>query len=396
MKITIAIPTIAGRQVYLKSCLETCITQDDDRLEILVSDNSDGQSRDLVESFNDRRIRYVKPDRYLPMSAHWDFMVEHVSGDSLTIIGDDDGLMPQCTSTLREVYRTYGNVAIRHPLGTYFWPDFPDKEKAGTIEFLHATPESPVLVNCSAFLRDICNARQRYIDGPMIYQNFIPTQTLRSCRVGGKLFRRNSPDIYSSVAIASRIPSFLLIPHHLTLPGLGARSNGASVKRNGNDGKSFWQDSTNTDYLIPRFSSLTVQIAVLDCLLEVAERFKDQSPVNAIESVCVEEHIANAVFEVKHQIAKSSRIEEWNKLLKICIADRTLSARVLKVMAIRAGTRIKNKMSMFSPALLDSPPFLQRPATLKVSPAVENIFQATVELQNACFRYRGVKTSLAV
>ena len=207
--------------------------------------------------------------------------------------------------------------------------------------------------------------------------------------MGGKIFRRNSPDIYSSVAIASRISSFLLIPHHLTLPGLGARSNGASVKLGGNDGKSFWKDSSNTDYLIPRFSSLTVQIAVLDSLLEVAERFKDQSPVNEIESVCVEEHIADAIFEVKHQIAKSARIEEWCKLFKICMTDRSLSANVLKVMAIRAVRLIKNKIGQHSPALPNSPPFLQRPSTLKVSPAVENIFQATLALQSSCCRDRG-------
>ena len=97
MKITIAIPTIAGREKYLAACLRTCVTQDNEDFEILVSDNSkDHGAGDLISRLGDKRIRHVYPSEYLPMSGHWDFVLSQVSGDMLTIIGDDDGLMPGC------------------------------------------------------------------------------------------------------------------------------------------------------------------------------------------------------------------------------------------------------------------------------------------------------------
>src|SRR5438093_5505972 len=123
MRITVAIPTITGRSAYLRWALQTCVTQNHD-FEILVSDNSLGDSREVVDSFHDRRIRYVRPPVYLPMSAHWDFVLTQVSGDLLAIIGDDDGLMPDCIGRVTEIYQNTGrNLAIHHSLGNYCWPD---------------------------------------------------------------------------------------------------------------------------------------------------------------------------------------------------------------------------------------------------------------------------------
>lgn len=100
VKLTITIPTIAGRTHYLQSCLQTCVELDYPHFEILVSDNSPGAAESTVATFGDPRIRYIRPNRHLPMARHWDFMIPHMTGELVTFIGDDDGLM---SGALREV-----------------------------------------------------------------------------------------------------------------------------------------------------------------------------------------------------------------------------------------------------------------------------------------------------
>ncbi|AXS40441.1 glycosyltransferase [Breoghania sp. L-A4] len=60
MKVSIAIPT-RDRGVYLASCLAVCTAIGDPDLEIVVSDNaSTDDTADVVASFNDARIRYIR------------------------------------------------------------------------------------------------------------------------------------------------------------------------------------------------------------------------------------------------------------------------------------------------------------------------------------------------
>ena len=125
MKITVAIPTIEGRETYLAACLQTCVSQEYQELEILVSDNSLSKGAlNVVKQFSDPRIKYVTPAKYLPMSKHWDFVISQISGTVFTIIGDDDGLMPNCVNRVREILDQNGLQIIHHALCNYYWPDY--------------------------------------------------------------------------------------------------------------------------------------------------------------------------------------------------------------------------------------------------------------------------------
>jgi len=94
MKMTVVIPT-RERCATLPFALRTCIEQDYADLEILVSDNA---SRDdtaaVVATFHDPRIRYVNTGTRCSMTRNWEFALQRVTGDYVTFIGDDDGLLP--------------------------------------------------------------------------------------------------------------------------------------------------------------------------------------------------------------------------------------------------------------------------------------------------------------
>ena len=272
MKITIAIPTIAGRQKYLAFALRTCVAQDHDDLEIIVSDNSQGDAMPVVMSFQDNRIRYIRPDHYLPMSAHWDFMVSHFTGDMVTIIGDDDGLMPGALRCVCEIVRTHGPIPIHHALANYCWPDFPENESRNKLWFIHPPGHAIVTRKSRDFLADLCRAKDRYVDGPMVYHNFIPGEVLKRLPINGSIFHRSAPDVYSAITIAANTDAFISTQEVLTIAGQGARANGASVRDGSSDGKRFITEMQMPQYA-PRYKSLTVQLQTLDSLLEASERY---------------------------------------------------------------------------------------------------------------------------
>lgn len=289
MKITVAVPTIAGRTHYLAACLATCTSQDED-FEILVSDNSDGAARELVHAIADVRVRYVSPPRYLPMSAHWDFVLTQVTGDLVCIIGDDDGLMPGGIKRVREIRGEVGDMAIHHAFATYRWPDFLDEAARNTVLFVHDVDVGGEVVSSRDFLFGIAGGSRWYVDGPMVYHNFIPARLLRRLSSNGVVFRRASPDVYSALAIAANVDEFFHSEELLTLSGQGARANGAAVVRG--CGQEFLSEM-ETLYT-PRFGKRSVQLQMLDSLIEVSEHFNRPELLASVE---YDRHVAAAIAE---------------------------------------------------------------------------------------------------
>ena len=70
---TIIVPTRERADILIHT-LRTCTMQDYDRLSILVSDNySQDDTRAVVDSLRDPRIKYINPGRRLSMAHHYEF-----------------------------------------------------------------------------------------------------------------------------------------------------------------------------------------------------------------------------------------------------------------------------------------------------------------------------------
>lgn len=273
MKITVAIPTIAGRTHYLQSCLQTCVEQDYQDFEILVSDNSPGAAEATVAAFRDPRIRYIRPDRYLPMARHWDFVVPHMTGELVTFIGDDDGLMPGALREVAAIAARHGLQPIQHTIAHYCWPDVADPSRRNTF-WLHQLPGSGErIVYSEEFLDKLCRCEVRYIDGPMAYHNFVPRQLLLDLAKDGFVFHRASPDVYTAVTVALNTPSFISTESVLTVAGEGAKSNGAQYREGGKEAARFLKDMVAIDER-PHCPLHAVVLATLDSIYEAALRYE--------------------------------------------------------------------------------------------------------------------------
>lgn len=338
MKISIIVPTISGRTSYLEKCLRTCTSQDNDSLEIIVSDNSPGDAADLVYSLNDCRIKYIRPAQYLPMSMHWDFCMANASGDIVSIIGDDDGLMPNCIGEVQAIVREVGPHPIHHSMANYFWPDFPEQEKQNSIHIFHQPHDRLDVISCRDQLNKLCSAQAQYIDGPMLYHCFIPKNLVEQIKSQGRYFHRSAPDVYSAAAILTNCSTFISSGKYLTIFGQAAKANGASVRLNGPDGKRFEQE-TQTNYA-PRFKSKTIQAILLDALLEVSNRFDMPEIAAAID---YPSHLTKAVAELARFQGLHRKSVEFAEILAIAGNKGVLTAFLMKL-GRRTSQKLGNKL----------------------------------------------------
>ena len=120
--ITVIIPT-RQRADVLEHSLKTCRTQNYDNLTILVSDNfSDDHTRDVVLAAPDPRVKYINTGRRLSMSGNYEFALSQVADGLVTIIGDDDGLLPGAVRRVADIASDTKFRAIRSDTCLYRWP----------------------------------------------------------------------------------------------------------------------------------------------------------------------------------------------------------------------------------------------------------------------------------
>ncbi|MCK4828079.1 glycosyltransferase family 2 protein [bacterium] len=372
MKITVAIPTIAGREKYLTACLMTCVSQDCEELEILVSDNSVNQSaRNVVKQFQDKRIKYVNPSIYLPMSRHWDFVISQISGDIFTIIGDDDGLMPNCINRVQDILKQNGLEIIHHSLCNYFWPDYLEDSLKNKIIFFHSGEKKVSIESGNETFRKFCKGQARYVDGPMVYHNFIPTNIVRTLIKDGVFFRRASPDVYSSVALSAACTSYISIGEFLTISGQSAKSNGIAVRIGEKESLAFISEMQAN--FKPRFNSKSIQLALLDCIYEVVDTYQREEMLVEIDFA---NHLYRAVIETRSIAGFESKIHEIVEIVHTAYQKRifiALSSIVLKKVFARLGIADKNKLNQLSYSL---------PPAIVCDKSVNDIYQASVFLDS--------------
>ena len=93
-KVSIVLPTYNGAR-YLKSSVESCLNQTHKNIElVIVDDCSTDETPDIVRSYNDPRIRYVRNEtnQRLPRSLNIGFAL--ATGDYLTWTSDDNEFLP--------------------------------------------------------------------------------------------------------------------------------------------------------------------------------------------------------------------------------------------------------------------------------------------------------------
>lgn len=227
IKFTVIIPT-RERCDVLKSALKTCTAQEYDNLEIIVSDNASlDKTREVVNSFGDKRIRYINTGKRVSMADNWEFALSHVSDGFVTYIGDDDGLLPGSLEELNGVINQTGCEAISCKAAIYFWPDYIEEAKRNALTI--SLRSSLVKHNSRKLLLSVVNFRRNYDELPSLYRGFVSYKAIKKVmQESGRFFHSMIPDVYSGIALASILESHYYSFKPYAISGASSYSHGAS------------------------------------------------------------------------------------------------------------------------------------------------------------------------
>jgi hypothetical protein len=233
-RLSIVIPT-RNRADTLPFTLRTCLAQDFDNFEIIVADNqSTPPACEVLAEFVDRRIKHIRTPRALAMTDSWEFAVSHASGEYVTVVGGDDGLLLHALAEIDRLIRLLDADILRWESACYTWPDLPSQEhalpNALLIPLKQANDYYPIhRRDSAAVIPQAANSRISYTELPMIQNSAIHRRMIERLRQRtGRVFRSQCPDVYSSFAFAALAGSFYSVAAPMTINGLSKGSNGVA------------------------------------------------------------------------------------------------------------------------------------------------------------------------
>lgn len=271
MLVEIIIPTVAGRERYLRWAIQSCLDPQD-KCAVLVSSNGAAASvRDVVKTFSDSRVRLVESTDFLPMALHWEFALEHAKGEVVSIIGDDDAIVPGSIQKVINLFRKFSNVtSITHLPAHYYWPDYPVSHYANKY-YLPECDRGTVVLKGLDTLRTVIELKDWYGRLPYLYHGFVRRDVLtriRACE--GRIFKKIAPDIYSDFMLALYTEHYLHIRDCFSVGGQGAKSNGANFLLNTELGQGFLRDLP--DDLQPVLSGHSINLQIYEYARLARER----------------------------------------------------------------------------------------------------------------------------
>jgi hypothetical protein len=232
-KFTVIIPT-RERPDTLLWALKTCVSQDYENLEIIVSDNfSQDNTREVVESYHDSRIKYINPGKRLGMSTHWEFALEHVTGEYVNFIGDDDGMMPRAFTRINEIINEFQCEGLGWDMTSfvYHWPNLNEKRLRDLLRIRLSNNQLKYLdrSDIDKLLQDVKSSLTTYRDLPYIYSGTFSINKIREIiSTSGRFFNSMTPDIYSGIVFGLELDTCVMSDTPYSIGGTSSHSNGYS------------------------------------------------------------------------------------------------------------------------------------------------------------------------
>jgi glycosyltransferase involved in cell wall biosynthesis len=205
MKFSVLLPTRNGGK-YLKSCIESVLSQDYKDMELIVFDNANtDNTAEVVNSYsNDKRLKYYRTDSVVDVTENWNNALKKSSGDYVLMMGDDDFLLPGYFDTLDKIIKDNDFPdGISYFGYSFIYPDAVDN-KVGYYSDPHYDYEKK-LINSGKTTK---NQLKSIVYDMFKFNNRVPLNTLPHIwsrkvinRVDGELFRPPYPDHFALNAI---------------------------------------------------------------------------------------------------------------------------------------------------------------------------------------------------
>jgi glycosyltransferase involved in cell wall biosynthesis len=271
-KFTVIVPT-RERPDTLFHCLRSIMAQDYENFEVLISDNfSQDNTKDVVDSFSDKRIKYINTGKRISMSHNWEFALNHVKEGWVCFLGDDDGLFPWALKTIDEAIKKHQVEAISSNFASFTWPEHFDSQPQGKLSI--PLTEGFCLKNSKTELNRALAGNISYRELPWLYHGGAASIDLlnRLRNKNGQFFCSQIPDLYSAVALSLATDQYLSINTPIAINGGSKHSTGTSCmqSKSGKEAQAFmqFQSEGNIPFHKDLILGKSLQIILFECYLQ--------------------------------------------------------------------------------------------------------------------------------
>ncbi len=297
---SIVMPT-RNRARTLEHALKTAVNQDFDHYEVVVVDNqSTDNTAALVKGHDSPRVRYVSPPETLCMTRNWDFALAQARGDYTIVLSDDDGLLPNCLSTLARVIRESKAKVVQWHRAQYNWPAYKIGDLPNSV--LYTQPRYQAgMVPAKKILNDAifhigCN------DTPGLVNAAVHADVFAAIRAktGGRAIVAHAPDNSSGLMIPCVTDEIFVYDKVISIAGLSEFSTGVSLHLNtGREaiGREFMEMTKREGYTTKYVEThgFSTASCVLDGLHDVGRYFPEHIHLDRVDFI---KGTAQSVFEL--------------------------------------------------------------------------------------------------
>jgi hypothetical protein len=227
-RFSILIPT-RDRPVTFRHTLATALSQTGDDFEIVVADNCSSPAvAAIVDEAGSSKIRYIRSTEILPMTKNWELGLAQCRGEYVTVLGDDDGLLPSTLHCARLLLNASQAKILNWAPHTYWWPD--------TIVYWNSNRlivnfgEGAIWYTSRSMLKSFYEDAQGYDKLPMIYTSFVHRDCIDAVvsKYGSYFNIPQVPDVVSGIVNLLNTDRILLSHRPLSIRGNSGKSNGTA------------------------------------------------------------------------------------------------------------------------------------------------------------------------
>ena len=237
-KFSIVIPT-RDRPVTLRHSLATALNQTGNDYEVVIADNAGGPAVAAVvedAAAHTDKIRYSRSDNILSMTENWEKGVSLCSGEYITIIGDDDGMMPSALSNARALIAATGAKILHWHPHRYYWPDHVAHWNSNLL-VLNLANTTTHWLSSRSILIGYYSGIYPHDKLASIHNSFVHRDIIQEIidKHGSYFILPHVPDIVSGVVNLYHTDRFLYCARPMSIGGSSGKSSGmAFLYRNSN------------------------------------------------------------------------------------------------------------------------------------------------------------------
>ncbi|WP_316189683.1 glycosyltransferase family A protein [Bradyrhizobium sp. SZCCHNS1054] len=322
--------------------IKTVLGQDYENYEICVFDNA---SATPVAPFlpSDNRVRVQRSETALHVTDSWNQALDMARGEYVTLVGDDDGLLPGFFERLSALADKFDDPDVIFSSLYQFWhPGVHPAERGGYLatmkmaDFMVDQTE-PFMLPRSEIERSVKNSLNFQRSFMFNMQAFTTKRSLLDAmRHRGKILRSPFPDYYFANAVLERASTVLCEPRPLAFQGISKVSFGSALFNSDVDsGFKNLGDESSADpirnqlksKILPGSRYQTEYLVTMGHVADSARDLKGQPNVTRYRKVQIFEAISKGGFRAAASMQSSLSIREiawlWFVVIVRAIRDRT-------------------------------------------------------------------------